>query len=307
MSSHPTASSVDADAAEPDAAEPRGPGVPDDAAGTDRAAGRVGGRAETRLFDGDTGRFELPLRQALVRLLRGPYLDGTADARLWQLVLDRRAEIAAYVSELFLRLEIDQERKIALLSPVEVDAPHTTAIAPRKPLKREETLLALRLRLMLDRHAGTGTDPVISRGGARDILEEHRQPGAVDDKRLEELTDASLARLLALKLILPTELPDEYRVSGALALALPFATVDEIPAYIAAIERGDAALDLDPDAELGAEPDVEPDADPGDRGEPSEPTDPGDPADPDPEPDPASGNTAVAPTTAHETTGHEEA
>ncbi|WP_309081459.1 DUF4194 domain-containing protein [Zhihengliuella sp.] len=265
MSSPTTAHSVD-----PEAAGPRRTGGRDDVVGprgTGRTVGRAeaggaaagsaakgaaearGQAAETRLFDGDTGRFELPLRQALVRLLRGPYLDGTADARLWQLVLDRRAEIAAYVSELFLRLEIDAERKIALLTPVEVDAPHTTAIAPRKPLKREETLLALRLRLMLDRHAGTGTDPVISRAGARDILEEHRQPGAVDDKRLEELTDASLARLLALKLILPTELPDEYRVSGALALALPFATVDGIPAYITAIERGDAALDLEPDLE----------------------------------------------------------
>lgn len=204
--------------------------------------------AERRLFDGDTGRFGLPLRQALVRLLRGPYLDGTADARLWQLVLDRRTDIAAFVSELFLRLEVDTERKIALLVPVDVEAPHTTAIAPRRPLKREETLLALRLRLLLDRHTGTGTDATVTRAAAREILEEHAQPGAVDDKRLEELTDASLARLLGLKLILPTELDDEYRVSPALALALPFESIDEIPAYIAAIERsgsGDEPAETD--------------------------------------------------------------
>lgn len=196
--------------------------------------------AAEALFEGDTGRFELALRQAIVRLLRGPYVDGTTDARLWQRIVDRRAEISAFVSELFLRLEIDADRKIALLAPVEMDAVHTSPIAPRRALKREETLLALRLRLMLDRHAGTGTDPVITRAGARDILEEHRMPGTVDDKRLEELTDASLARLLALKLVVPTELEDEYRVSAALALALPFTTVDEIPAYIAAIERTDA-------------------------------------------------------------------
>jgi len=198
------------------------------------------------LFEGDTGRFELPLRQALVRLLRGPYIDGTGDAKLWQRILDRREDISAFVSELFLRLIIDEDRKIALLAPVEMDEPHTTPIAPRRPLRREETLLALRLRLLLERHAGTGTDPVISRAGARDILEEHRQPGAVDDKRLEELTDSSLARLLALKLLVPTELEHEYRVSAALALALPFTTIDEIPAYLAAIDRTDAdALPLD--------------------------------------------------------------
>ncbi|MGO2004068.1 DUF4194 domain-containing protein [Arthrobacter rhombi] len=211
-----------------------------------------GRRAEGQLFDGDTGRFELALRQALIRLLRGPYLDGAADARLWQLVLDRRTEISAFVAELFLKLQVDTERKIALLVPVPTETVHTTAIVPRKPLRREETLLALRLRLLLDRHAGTGTDPVISRAGAREILEEHRHPGALDDKRLEELTDSSLARLAALKLILPTELEHEYRVSGALALALPFDSIDEIPAYLQSLDRAadeatEPTLDLDSD------------------------------------------------------------
>lgn len=196
-----------------------------------------GAIAERRLFEGDTGSFDLQLRQLLVRLLRGPYLDGVAEPRLWQLVLDRRAEIAAYVAEIFLKLEIDQTRKIALLSPVNIEAPHTTAIAPRRALKREETLLALRLRLLLERHQGTGTDAVITREASREILLEHRIPGDTDDKKLEETTDAAIARLLSLKLILPTELENEYKVSGALALALPFATIEEIPEYIAAIER----------------------------------------------------------------------
>ncbi|WP_372698385.1 DUF4194 domain-containing protein [Arthrobacter sp. JSM 101049] len=227
----------------------------------------AGRRAEEQLFDGDTGRFPLPLRQALIRLLRGPYLDGTADARLWQLVLDRRTEISAFVSELFLKLQLDTERKIALLVPVPTETVHTTAIVPRKPLRREETLLALRLRLLLDRHAGTGTDPVISRSGAREILEEHRHPGAVDDKRLEELTDSSLARLASLKLILPTELADEYRVSGALALALPFDSIDQIPAYLDSLDRSadgapEAALELDlpPDADGDGDADGDTDA-----------------------------------------------
>lgn len=225
-----------------------------------------GRRTEEQLFEGDTGRFPLPLRQALIRLLRGPYLDGAADARLWQLVLDRRVEISAFVSELFLKLQLDTERKIALLVPVPTETVHTTAIVPRKPLRREETLLALRLRLLLDRHAGTGTDAVISRTGAREILEEHRHPGAVDDKRLEELTDSSLSRLASLKLILPTELADEYRVSGALALALPFDAIDQIPAYLESLDRSvdtvpDAALDLDPDpdSEAGVEDHAEDD------------------------------------------------
>lgn len=213
-------------------------------------------RSERSLFAGDTGSFPLELRQALVRLLRGPYIDGTADAQLWNTILTHRASLQQYLSEVFLLLTVDPERKIALLAPAEIDAVHTQPIVARKPLRREETLLALRLRMLLDRHAGTGTDVTVTRSGAREILAEHRQPGAVDDKRLDEQTDASLARLLALKLLVPTEVPGEYRVSNALALALPFDSIDQIPAYLQALDNapdGGEAPAQDDTAEESAE------------------------------------------------------
>lgn len=202
---------------------------------------------ERTLFPGDTGSFPLDLRQALVRLLRGPYIDGTAEPALWTTVLTHAVSLQQYLSEIFLLLSVDAERKIALLTPADIDAVHTQPIVARKPLRREETLLALRLRMLLDRHAGSGTDVSISRAGAREILAEHRHPGMVDDKRLDEATDAALARLLNLKLILPTELDHEFRVSNALALALPFDSIDQIPAYLAGLDKAAAseALDLD--------------------------------------------------------------
>ncbi|MHA7305617.1 DUF4194 domain-containing protein [Arthrobacter sp. TMN-49] len=195
---------------------------------------------ERALFAGDTGSFPLELRQALVRLLRGPYIDGTVDPALWTTILSHAVSLQQYLSEIFLLLSVDADRKIALLTPVPMDAVHTQPIVARKPLRREETLLALRLRVLLDRHAGSGTDVTVSRSSARDILAEHRQPGTLDDKRLDEQTDAALARLMGLKLILPTELPGEYRVSNALALALPFDSIEQIPAYLAALDKSAA-------------------------------------------------------------------
>jgi len=203
-------------------------------------------RTERALFTGDTGSFPLDIRQALVRLLRGPYIDGTVDAALWTTLLTHRASLQQYLSEIFLLLTVDTDRKIAMLTPAEIDAVHTQPIVARKPLRREETLLALRLRMLLDRHAGTGTDVTITRSGAREILAEHRRPGALDDKRLDEQTDAALARLLSLKLLLPTELATEFRVSNALALALPFDSIEAIPAYLDALDKSnDDELDLD--------------------------------------------------------------
>ncbi|MHA7271182.1 DUF4194 domain-containing protein [Arthrobacter sp. HLT1-20] len=211
-------------------------GHSDSAANTERA-----------LFPGDTGSFPLDLRQALVRLLRGPYIDGTADPALWTTILRHAVSLQQYLSEIFLLLSIDADRKIALLTPVPMEAVHTQPIVARKPLRREETLLALRLRVLLDRHAGSGTDVSVSRSSAREILAEHRQPGTVDDKRLDEQTDAALARLMGLKLILPTELEGEYRVSNALALALPFDSIEQIPAYLAALDKSapNDSFDLD--------------------------------------------------------------
>lgn len=210
-----------------------------------RGTANASGNTERTLFEGDTGSFPLELRQALVRLLRGPYIDGTADPVLWNTILTHGVSLQQYFSEIFLLLTVDSERKIALLTPAGIDAVHTQPIVARKPLRREETLLALRLRVLLDRHAGSGTDVSISRAGAREILAEHRQPGLVDDKRLDEQTDAALARLLNLKLILPTELANEYRVSNALALALPFDSIDQIPAYLAALDKAAGTEPLD--------------------------------------------------------------
>lgn len=221
-----------------------------------RAGRGSSGGTERALFAGDTGSFPIEVRQALVRLLRGPYIDGAADAALWTTILTHRASLQQYLSEIFLLLTLDPERKIAVLEPAEIEAVHTQPIVPRKPLKREETLLALRLRMLLDRHNGTGTDVSISRSSAREILAEHRQAGATDDKKLDEQTDASIARLVNLRMLLPTELDGEYRVSNALALALPFDSIDEIPAYLASLENGgvvDETEELDiPDFDTSA-------------------------------------------------------
>jgi len=199
------------------------------------------------LFDGDTGKYSLPLRQLLVRLLRGPYLDGSVDASAWQLLLDQQQTITDYFSEIFLALTMDMDRKIAMLSPVQIDQVHTAPIAPRRPLKRDETLLALRLRLLLEQQSGSGSDAVASRATMHEILAEHRQATDRDDKRFAESCDAAISRLQSLRLLTGTELENEFRISPALAMALPLSSIQDIPRYIAAIDANEPAFNLSPD------------------------------------------------------------
>ena len=74
------------------------------------------------LFPGDTGVLSMKVRQALVKLLKGPYVDGGRDEKLWTVLLDHQVILRTRLSELFLTLQLDNERKIALLRPVDPDA-----------------------------------------------------------------------------------------------------------------------------------------------------------------------------------------
>lgn len=196
------------------------------------------------LFDGDRGNFSLELRQLLVRLLRGPYLDGSLDPVAWQLLLDQQKAIGAYVSEIFLSITLDTDRKIAMLTPAQIDQVHTAPIAPRRALKRDETLLALRLRLLLEQHSGSGSEAVLSRNAMHEILAEHRSVTDRDDKRFAESCDAAIARLVTLRLLTGTELADELRISPALAMALPISRIEDIPRYLAAIDANESTFNL---------------------------------------------------------------
>src|SRR6478609_9090225 len=71
------------------------------------------------LFPGDTGVLSMKVRQALVKLLKGPYIDGGRDEKLWTTLLINKLILRSRLSELFLALQLDHERKIAVLRPVD--------------------------------------------------------------------------------------------------------------------------------------------------------------------------------------------
>ncbi|CEA06925.1 hypothetical protein BN1051_00229 [Arthrobacter saudimassiliensis] len=192
------------------------------------------------LFPGDTGTLPLKLRQALVRLLRGPYLDATSSDNVYNTVVDNQEQLRARLSELFLQLVIDEDRKVALLRPVDMAEPHTQVLQRQREMTREETLLLLRMRLLLDRHAGTGNDAVIARRDMVEILEQYVDPGQQDAKGVEDLTDAAIRKLASeRRLLLPTELEDTWVISPALPLALPYEHIGDIIAFMQSLTEPD--------------------------------------------------------------------
>ncbi|MFM9276012.1 DUF4194 domain-containing protein [Pseudarthrobacter sp. NKDBFgelt] len=191
------------------------------------------------LFPGDTGVLSMKVRQALVKLLKGPYVDGGRDEKLWTVLLDNQVILRSRLYELFLTMELDHERKIAVLRPVDPDAiggsTRSSILRQQRALSRVETIVLLRLRLLLDRHVTAQTDPTITREEIADLVAHYQPAGQQDALRDSDVVNRAITKLLARQLLLPTRLDDVYTISNALPLALPFENIGDIPAQIEAL------------------------------------------------------------------------
>lgn len=191
------------------------------------------------LFPGDTGVLPMKVRQALVKLLKGPYVDGGRDEKLWTVLLDNQIILRSRLSELFLTMQLDHDRKIAVLRPVDPDAiggsTRSSVLRQQRALSRVETIVLLRMRLLLDRHATAQTDPTVTREEIADLVTHYQPAGQQDALRDSDVVNRAITKLLARQLLLPTGLDDVYTISNALPLALPFDNIGDIPAQIEAL------------------------------------------------------------------------
>ncbi|XAS67247.1 DUF4194 domain-containing protein [Micrococcaceae bacterium Sec5.7] len=206
------------------------------------------------IFPGDTGVLPMKVRQALVKLLKGPYIDGGGDEKLWTTLLDNQLILRSRLSELFLSLQLDHERRIAVLRPVDPEAiggsTRSSILRQQRALSRVETIVLLRLRLLLDRHVTAQTDPTITREEIADLVAHYQPSGQQDALRDSDVVNRAITKLLARQLLLATGLEDVYAISNALPLALPFENIGDIPAQIEALTA--AAAD-----QAGTEPLIE--------------------------------------------------
>ncbi|MDQ0079429.1 DUF4194 domain-containing protein [Arthrobacter oryzae] len=191
------------------------------------------------LFPGDTGVLPMKVRQALVKLLKGPYIDGGRDEKLWTTLLDNQLILRSRLSELFLTLQLDHERKVAVLRPVDPDAiggsTRSSILRQQRALSRVETIVLLRLRLLLDRHVTAQTDPTITKEEIAELVAHYQPSGQQDALRDSDVVNRAITKLLARQLLITTGLDDVYTISNALPLALPFENIGDIPAQIEAL------------------------------------------------------------------------
>lgn len=199
------------------------------------------------LFDGDTGVLPLRVRHVLVRLLKGPYLDGGRDEKAWTTLLDHQEVLRSRLSELFLDLQVDHGRKIAVLRPVDPEllgtASRATILRQQRTLSRVETILLLRLRLLLDRHATAQTEPTVTLEELADVVAHYQPAEEQDALRDADTLGRAVAKLQARRLLIPTALDDVYLISNALPLALPFENIGDVTRHLEAVAAAGPAHD----------------------------------------------------------------
>lgn len=98
-------------------------------------------------FDRDTGALAYDARLALCKLLTGPCIDP--DSTLWPALLRDEEDVRARLSELFLDLVIDRERKVAFTRPAETGDLDAPVLQRATPLSFIESVLLLHLRQAL--------------------------------------------------------------------------------------------------------------------------------------------------------------
>ena len=99
------------------------------------------------LFPTDTGMLTLDARLALCKLLTGPYIDQ--DSPHWPALLRDEAVLRSRLSDVFLELVLDRDRKVAFTRQADTGELDTPILLRSTPLSYLESVLLLHLRQVL--------------------------------------------------------------------------------------------------------------------------------------------------------------
>lgn len=102
-----------------------------------------------KLWRDDTGELHDPSRRALLRLLKGPYLSGSKQSKLWAALLADEGAIRSRLHDLFLDLVIDRDDEFAFVRKVQTDELDVPTPLRNESLSFLETALLLTLRQIL--------------------------------------------------------------------------------------------------------------------------------------------------------------
>lgn len=198
--------------------------------------------ASATLFVGDTGTLDLDTRLALVKLLRGPFLDGSREPARWAAL--RRSEVAVrrYLSEIFLLLVIDEVERIAFTQQASESDAVIPSVLRQVPLTMIDSALVLFLRGQLSAVAGTGQRAIVGYDDIVAQLTPYRREGTTDESAHLKRINGAVRKMIDAGILANTSTEGRFEVSPVLRILFP---AEQIAALTAAYEalRGTDATD----------------------------------------------------------------
>ena len=208
----------------------------------------LGDGGEASLFPGDTGVFDKETRLVLVKLLRGPFLDGTREPAGWSMLRRSEGAIRRFLSEIFLTLVIDDADRIAFTQQA-TDADATIPTVLRQvPLTMIDSALILFLRQELTAVSGTGHRAIVGLDDIVAQLAPYRRDGIVDESAHRKRINGAVNKMSDAGILSKTATEGRYEVSPVLRILFP---AEQISALIGTYEalRSGTAADAEDEAE----------------------------------------------------------
>lgn len=173
------------------------------------------------LFIGDTGVLDIDTRRALVRLIRGPFLDGSADDDVWAALLRNDAVVRQYLAEIFLTLVVDSDERIAFTQQaLETDVAFPKLLR-RVPLTLVDSALLLFLRQELSTVSGTGQRAIVGLDDITAQLQPYQREGASDHSMQLKRINAAVKKMRDNGILRATTTEARFEISPVLRILFP--------------------------------------------------------------------------------------
>lgn len=196
------------------------------------------------LFVGDTGQLDVDTRRALVRLIRGPFLDGSADERVWAALQRDQAVVRQYLSEIFLTLMVDDAERIAFCQQASEADVSFPKLLRRVPLTLIDSALLLFLRQQLSTVTGTGQRAVVGLDDITAQLQPYQREATSDHSIHLKRIGGAVKKMRDNGILRSTTTEGRFEISPVLRILFP---PEQIAALTDSYERFTGPEGLSPE------------------------------------------------------------
>jgi len=191
------------------------------------------------LFPTDTGALPLDTRRALCKLLSGPFID--LDSPHWTAVLRDEAVLRSRLTELFLELVLDRDRKVAFTRQADVGELDAPVLLRSSALTFIDSVMVLHLRQLLMEADGMDQRAVVEVAELRNYLEAYALANGKDAVLAAKRIGASMEKMKKNNILQAIRGTDErFEITPTLRLLFTADDVQALGARYRGIADGQA-------------------------------------------------------------------